>query len=434
MIGHDKSKFDNLPNKWMAEKLPNASWFQEGPGLRKWQFKDYGIKVINITNLVNGVLELDKTSRHISIEEFNKNYKHFECQSGDIVVASSGNSYCKHAIVRECDLPLVMNTSVIRFKPLNNCNYEYLNQFLKSKIFKDQIDFMITGGAQPNFGPVHLNQVTIPLPPLPEQQKIAEILSTVDAKIDVIDQQINETQALKKGLMQRLLTKGIGHTEFKDSPLGEIPKSWEVVKLNKIGSLTGGNAFKATSFNTENIGLQVIRMSNIQPYGLELKKNPVYIKSITEKEKKFLLKKGDLLITLTGTIGKTDYGNLAYIQESDSMVLNQRVGRFEYNEKSIGKFLYYVFSSEYFRNKFFEQGNGGTGNQANVGKEGFESIQIISPPIKEQTKIAEILCSVDDKLEVLTEKKTHYQELKQGLMQKLLTGKIRVNTKDTITA
>src|SRR5690554_5681266 len=233
-----------IPADWKMESLNEISWFQEGPGLRKWQFKDEGIKVINITNMVNGVLDLSKTQRYISWEEFNSSYKHFECEVEDIVIASSGNSYCKHAIVREQDLPLVMNTSVIRFQPINDSSYDFLNQFLKSALFKKQIDFMITGGAQPNFGPIHLNLVKVPLPPLPEQQKIAEILSTVDEKIEAIDQRIVETQELKKGLMQQLLTKGIGHTKFKDSPLGEIPESWKVVDIMSVLTIGSGRDYK----------------------------------------------------------------------------------------------------------------------------------------------------------------------------------------------
>ncbi|MBK9525252.1 MAG: restriction endonuclease subunit S [Bacteroidetes bacterium] len=109
------------------------------------------MKVINVTNLENGILKLERI-RYISIEEYNKMYKHFTIEEKDIVVASSGNSYGKVAVVQKRDLPLVMNTSVIRFKALPLIDYNYLLIFLKSNLFKDQIDLLITGGAQPNFG------------------------------------------------------------------------------------------------------------------------------------------------------------------------------------------------------------------------------------------------------------------------------------------
>jgi type I restriction enzyme S subunit len=116
-----------------------------------------------------------------------------------------------------------------------------------------------------------IEPIKIILPPLPEQQKIANILSTVDAKIEIISQQITETQELKKGLMQRLLTKGIGHTEFKDSPLGEIPKSWGVVKIEKIADVKGGKRLpKGESLLEEKTSHAYIRVADMFMGGVSL--------------------------------------------------------------------------------------------------------------------------------------------------------------------
>ena len=131
---------------WEVKPFKDLCWFQEGPGLRNWQFTKKGIKVINVTNLENGILNLERTDRHISLDEFHNMYEHFEIDENDIVVASSGNSYGKVALVRKQDLPLVMNTSVIRFKPTKDLDYNYLWTFLKSNEFKNQIDLLITGG------------------------------------------------------------------------------------------------------------------------------------------------------------------------------------------------------------------------------------------------------------------------------------------------
>jgi len=200
-------RLPGFEGEWVERPFTDMIWFQEGPGLRKWQFTSKGIKVINITNLVNGYLDLEKTQRHISWDEFNKMYKHFEVDEGDIVVASSGNSYCKTSVVRKQDLPLVMNTSVIRFKPLKNLNYNLLLILLKSDLFKDQIDLLITGGAQPNFGPVHLPKVFFTLPEsMKEQNAIGQILSDMDAAITQLETKKEKYQAIKQGMMQELLT------------------------------------------------------------------------------------------------------------------------------------------------------------------------------------------------------------------------------------
>jgi len=200
-------RLNGFKDEWISESLPNVSWYQEGPGLRNWQFTKFGIKVINVTNLENGYLNLDRTDRYISLDEFHKMYEHFEIDENDIVVASSGNSYGKVAVVRKQDLPLVMNTSVIRFKPLKNLDYDFLLAFLKSYFFKDQIDLLITGGAQPNFGPVHLRKIFIKLPISREEQKaIATILSDIDYEIFALEDKLAKYKMLKQGMMQVLLT------------------------------------------------------------------------------------------------------------------------------------------------------------------------------------------------------------------------------------
>ncbi len=192
---------------WEVKPFKELCWFQEGPGLRNWQFTRSGIKIINVTNLEDGVLNLDRTDRHISLDEFHKMYEHFEIDENDIVVASSGNSYGKVAVVRKQDLPLIMNTSVIRFKPLKELDYNYLLTFLKSNHFKNQIDLLITGGAQPNFGPVHLNKISINVPKTKEEQiEISNILMDMDAEINGLEIKLEKYRKVKLGMMQYLLT------------------------------------------------------------------------------------------------------------------------------------------------------------------------------------------------------------------------------------
>jgi type I restriction enzyme S subunit len=204
-----QTRLPGFHGEWEVKRLPEISWFQEGPGLRDWQFTDAGMKVINVTNLENGVLNLERTDRHISLSEFNRMYQHFAVDAGDIVMASSGNSYNKAAVVRTQDLPLVMNTSVIRFKPAKGTNYGFLWALLTSPLFKSQIDLMITGGAQPNFGPYHLKRVDFPAPPLPEQTAIAEVLTEMDGELAALEQRREKTRALKQAMMQELLLGNI---------------------------------------------------------------------------------------------------------------------------------------------------------------------------------------------------------------------------------
>ena len=170
--------------------LREAFWFQEGPGVRKWQFTTSGIKLLNVANIVkDGSINLSKTDRHLSEEEVDSKYSHFLADPGDLVIASSGISIdddgflrTRGAFVDKCHLPLCMNTSTIRFKSLNGVSeLAYLRHWLQSFEFRSQITREVTGIAQKNFGPSHLKRLRISLPPLDEQKRIAEILDAADA-------------------------------------------------------------------------------------------------------------------------------------------------------------------------------------------------------------------------------------------------------------
>jgi type I restriction enzyme S subunit len=392
-------------------------------GLKQSEYTNEGAFLVAGKHIKNGKINWAKCD-HISDERYDESIE-IALKIGDVIISKDG-SLGNPALIDYLPEKATINSTMMLIRVNSNISSEFFYQILCSRLFEKLKKEKMSGSSIPHIFQRDMSAFNFLIPPLPKQQKIATILTTVDDKLENIEEQISQYTQLKKGLMQQLLTKGIGHTEFVDSPLGMIPKGWEVVKLGDVGRLGGGNAFKATDFNRDGVGYQVIRMSNVQPYGLELNKTPIYINSINEKESKYLLKRGDILITLTGTIGKTDYGNVAYIEESDTMVLNQRVGRFEMDDILFNKFIFFVFNSVTFKKQFFEHGKGGTGNQANVGKDGFETIKIVLPPLPEQKQIANILTSVDDKLELLQNQKGEYTCLKKGLLEQLLTGRVRV--------
>jgi type I restriction enzyme S subunit len=168
-------------------KLADVAFFQEGPGLRTHQFTSDGMKVINVSNILpDGSIELSNTDKHISLNEFETRYTHFAVDENDIVLASSGNSYGKVGRIRSDHLPLMMNTSVIRFHSADRSilNDDYLYAFLRSPDFHSQVNAFVIGGAQPNFGPSHLKQMTIPVPPLAVQERIANAVSAYDDLIE----------------------------------------------------------------------------------------------------------------------------------------------------------------------------------------------------------------------------------------------------------
>jgi type I restriction enzyme S subunit len=267
------------------------------------------------------------------------------------------------------------------------------------------------------------NALQIPFPPLPEQQKIAEILSTVDAKIEIIDQQISETQELKKGLMQQLLSKGIGHTEFKDSALGKIPKSWEVLELVKHIKLLSGFAFKSNGFNEEGKGVKLLRGINITIGKLRWNdKIDRWWDLPFDDFDKYSAQTGDLVISMDGSLVGRNY---ARVKEEDlPLLLVQRVACLRANKTLYLEFLNQIIGSPLWLN--YVDAVKTSSGIPHISAKNIREFKIPFPSFEEQNQIAEILSSVDDKLQVLSEKKTTYKELKQGLMQQLLTGRVRV--------
>ena len=149
--------------------ISDVLWFQEGPGVRNTQYTTDGVKLLNVTNLINGNVDTTNTNRYISKEEAYGKYKHFLADEGDLVIASSGIKVeyfdKKMGFIRKEQLPLCMNTSTIRFKVTDEkrLSIRYFMYYLKSNHFKEQLGQQITGSAQLNFGQSHLKKMVFQL-------------------------------------------------------------------------------------------------------------------------------------------------------------------------------------------------------------------------------------------------------------------------------
>lgn len=240
-----------------------------------------------------------------------------------------------------------------------------------------------------------IKDIKVPLPPFPEQQKIASILSKVDEQIEQTEQIIEKTEILKKGLMQKLLTKGIGHTKFKKTELGEIPEEWDVVTIGDVITLQRGHDLPVTE-RTEG-DFPVVGSNGIVGYHNEYKaKGP------------------GVSMGRSGTIGKIYYCDSNYWPLNTSLYVKD----FKNNNP---KFISYLLQS-----LDYERFNSGT-SVPTLNRNLVHPYKIAFPKQKiEQQRIASILSKVDSQIQDNQNYLTKLQELKKGLMQDLLTGKVRV--------
>ena len=384
-------------------EVGNTCKLQGGFAFKSSDARDEGIKWVKIANV--GVNKIKWDDESFLPLGFEKKHSDFVLNTNDIVIAMTRpilSGKLKIAKINNSDSGSILNQRVGRIIPKLNIENNFAYQVFNSIGFINSMEKELLGTDPPNISSVMFESLLMVLPPLPEQQKIASILSTVDNKIEIIDQQISETKELKKGLMQKLLTKGIGHTAFKDSALGEIPLDWEVVKIEQEAKVITGS--KDTQDRIDDGDY------------------PFYVRSNTIERINSFSFDGEAVLTSGDGVG---VGKI-YHYLNEKFDYHQRVYNIHDFSKNLdGNFFYFYFSQHFYKRVMRLNAKNSVDS---VRRAMITEMNIPLPPIPEQLKIATILSTVDEKLEVLKAKKDEYSELKKGLMQVLLTGRVRVTT------
>ena len=200
-----------VPSHLVFNYFKRFVFFQEGPGLRHWQFKENGIKVICVTNITENGIDFSGFTKYISEEEYLKSYQHFTVKKGDLLLASSGASWGKVAEYKS-DEVVILNTSTIRLNSYKNkINRKFFRWILSSSYINDQLSVLITGSCQPNFGPTQLSKLQIVIPESEsEQQQIVDFIEKETLKIETLiskyQKQIELMQEYRTALISQAVT------------------------------------------------------------------------------------------------------------------------------------------------------------------------------------------------------------------------------------
>ena len=200
------TKLGSIPVGWDVKPLQEFIKFQEGPGIRNWQYvEEDGINFLNIRCIQNNDLVLD-TANMISKEEANGKYAHFMLNEWDLVISSSG-TLGRYAIVREEHLPLCLNTSIIRFTPMHSFDhYAYVYSYLTSRGFYHYLLTMGSGSVQLNFGPTHLKQIDLVVPPENILKKYNDLIFPLIEQMVTIKSEISKLTNLRDTLLPKLMS------------------------------------------------------------------------------------------------------------------------------------------------------------------------------------------------------------------------------------
>lgn len=421
--GYKSTEAGIIPDTWEVKTINDVAIFSGGAQPSKEFFsskpkKGY-IRLIQIRDY--------KTSEYETyIPEILAKKK---CTENDIMIGRYGPPIFQ--ILR--GIQGAYNVALIKAAPTNMIEKEYLYYFLKTnKLFVLMDGLSQRSSGQTGIELPALKSYPVPLPTRLEQSAIANVLSDTDTLITELDQLIAKKQAIKTGTMQQLLTgrtrlpQFTKHPEgtiksYKASELGPIPEDWKVLSVGQVCDLLTGFPFSSNKYSDS--GVRLLRGSNVKR-GITDWSDGItqYWPEISADIKQYELYAGDIVISMDGSLVGRSFAQLS---DSDlPAVLLQRVARVRTS------FVDQGFLKEWICSQFFTEHCDAVKTVTaipHISPQDIRSFKFLMPPTnEEQTAIANILSDMDAELEALEQKLAKFRDIKQGMMQQLLTGRIRL--------
>ena len=396
-----KGEFQNLPSGWKIMRLGDVA---EKSILKN---RNNLIKVVLSNSAIDGlVAQNEYFDKDIANKENIQDY--YIVDLGDFVYNPRiSQSAPTGPINRNMLSKGIVSPLYTVFTVQDEILAKFLAYFFKTIVWQNQVKSVANYGAR--YDRINITDnaffsLKILLPPLDEQKKIAEILSTCDEAINLTINLIESKKQFKKALMQNLLTAKIRFPQFKDE--------WEETKLGEICDISTGTS------KSRFIGdgkFYIVDMGSITQDGL------LNLTKTTNLNQDFL-DFGDLVMPKDDIGGGKIIGKVAVIDKDNTYVLSDHIFRIKTTENS--NFLAYLINSDLINKKIRREVSGTA--QLGLSKRTIENLKIKLPNLKEQQKIAEVLTACDDEINLLNLKLENLKKQKQGLMQKLLSGKVRI--------
>jgi len=300
---------------------------------------------------------------------------------------------------------------------------DYLYQFFTSPMAQRYIEDTTIATGVPHINLTILKQWPVVLPPLAEQRKIAAVLGSVDEAIGATRAVIEQTRRVKQGLLQQLLTRGIGHTRFKQTEIGEIPEGWEVVRLDDLATETKYGT--STRCSLHGGRYPVLRIPNVVS-GEVTFDNLKFADVSKDDVARYSIRQGDLLIIRTNGnpayVGRTAVvGHLSETVLYASYLIRIRVRK----DRLLPDYLHFCLKHEAIR-KLLDNGIRTSAGNYNLNTKGLRSVLLPIPKAAEQHKIVKRLMSMESEVNANMHAAEQLNTVKRGLMQELLTGRVRV--------
>ena len=365
--------------------ISNVLFFQEGPGVRNTQYTTEGVKLLNVANLVDGKVDLSTSDRYISEDEAYGKYKHFLCDAGDFIIASSGIKVeyidKKMGFVDESMLPLCMNTSTIRFKVLddNQLRIRYFMYYLKSQHFKNQLFKQITGSAQLNYGPSHLKKMIMPLINLSKQDEIIACMDKVQSIIEMRQQELVKLDDLIKARFVEMF----GNPVYNE-------KGWETKPLLEMGKCKNGMNFR---YDESGVVINCLGVGDFKDLSIIGDTTLLPTVSLNEMPSEEYLLKNDDIVFVRSNGNKALVGrSVAVYPEDTPTTFSGFCIRYRKDDQAVTiPYLLRVLKTDSIRMKMIGRG----ANIQNLNQQILRKLVIPIPPIELQNQFADFVHQVD---------------------------------------
>ena len=395
-----------IPSDWEVKKFEKiAKFFSGGTPLTSKPEYYSG----NIPFIKSGEIYFDKTEQFISDEGLNNSSAKM-VEKGDLLFALYGANSGEVAISK---IKGAINQAILCIRHNGDCETVFIYNYLLQQ--KENIIRTYLQGGQGNLSAEIVKTLPIPLPPLPEQKAIAQVLSTADSAIHTTEKLIAQKELRKKWLMQQLLTgkkrlKGFGG-EWKEYHLGSLGETYT--------GLTGKNKDDFGEGKPYIPYLNIFNNARIDVSNLD------YVK-ITVSDIQNKVKHGDIFFTVSSETPDEVGMASVMLDEIEELYLNSFCFGFRLYDFNIlvPEFSSYFLRADAFRTEIYKLSQGAT--RFNLSKNKLMKLNIVLPPKDEQTAIAQVLQAADKEISLLKAKAEKLREQKKGLMQQLLSGKKRI--------
>jgi type I restriction enzyme, S subunit len=408
--GYKQTEVGVIPEDWevvtafeACSKIQDGTHFSPRSGGNDYLY-------VTSRNVRFGHLDLS-TAGWIDATQHQAIYRRCDVKKGDLLLtkdgASTGNA-ALNTLVEQ--FSLLSSVAFLRFNPNKHCAAYFLQQVLAPQ-GQRQIQDAMAGNAITRLTLEKINKLRFPLPPTPpEQEAIAEALSDADALIESLEQLLTKKRQLKQGAMQELLTG--------KKRLPGFSGEWEVKRLGEILSrLANGAVYKATN----SLGLSITRIETIADGTIDYSRTGRA--EVSVELESYKLVSGDILFSHINSLDHI--GKVAQFLGEQDLYHGMNLLLIRVNEYAHSRFLYFWFTSTLARQKARNLARQAV-SQASINTTELKALEILLPALPEQAAIATILSDMDAEIAALEAKLAKARQLKQGMMQELLTGRIRL--------